>query len=120
MREKFRFENLDIWKKGIELNDELFDLSDEIEKKNYKRFAEQLRSASLSIVNNIAEGSGSNSNKEFMLFLNYSKRSVYEVSNMIIVLHRKTILTEQKADVLLNKLVSISKMISGFKKSLST
>lgn len=119
MRENFRFENLDVWKKGIEINDELFDLSDELDKKNYRRFAEQLRSASLSVVNNIAEGSGSNSNKESTLFLNYSRRSVYEVSNMLIVLNRKTILTKQKTDDLLDKLISISKMITSFKKSLN-
>ncbi len=117
MREKFRFKNLEVWKKGIEINDELFDLSDELDKKNYRRFAEQLRSASLSIVNNIAEGSGSNSKKEFILFLNYSRRSVYEVSNMIIVLNRKTILTKLKTDELLNKLITISKMITNFKKT---
>ncbi len=118
-QEKFRFENLEVWKKGIELNHEIFDLSDEITKLNYFRFSEQLRSASLSIVNNIAEGSGSNSKKEFVLFLNYSRRSVYEVSNMIIVLKRRNIITSDRSDELLNKLIEISKMITGFKKSLS-
>ena len=117
--EKFRFENLEIWKKGIELNDYLFDLSDEITKLNYYKFGDQLRSASLSIVNNIAEGSGSNSKKEFILFLNYSRRSVFEVSNMIIVLNRRKIITNERSDEFLKKLIEISKMISGFKNSLS-
>jgi four helix bundle protein len=118
-KEKFRFEDLEIWKRGIELNDEIFDLSDELSKRNYFRFGEQLRSASLSIINNIAEGSGSNSKREFILFLNYSRRSVYEVSNMIIVLKRRNLISNDKSEDFLNKLVEISKMITGFKKALS-
>ena len=117
--EKFRFENLEVWKKGIEINNEIFDLSDEISKLNYYKFGDQLRSASLSIVNNIAEGSGSNSKKEFILFLNYSRRSVFEVSNMIIVLNRRKIITNERSDEFLKKLIEISKMITGFKNSLT-
>ena len=50
----FRFENMDIWKDAIEISDRLFDYSDKAEDKRYFRFAEQLRSASMSISNNIA------------------------------------------------------------------
>ena len=59
---KFRFEDLEIWQDSILLLDEMMKISDEIE--GYSRkFAEQLRGASLSISNNIAEGSGSFSDK---------------------------------------------------------
>ena len=53
------------------------------------RFAEQFRSATLSISNNIAEGSGSNSKPDFKKFLNYSHRSLFEVINMLIVFERR-------------------------------
>ena len=61
----FRFQNLDIWKKAIEIGMELFDIADELDKRHLHRFAEQLRAAGLSMSNNIAEGSGSISKKEF-------------------------------------------------------
>lgn len=66
--EHFRFEDLDIWKDAIDISDKLFDYSDKAEEKRCFRFAEQLRAAALSISNNIAEGSGSFSDKEFASF----------------------------------------------------
>jgi len=55
----FRFQNLDIWKKAVEIAMELFDIADQLDKMGLHRFAEQLRAAGLSMSNNIAEGSGS-------------------------------------------------------------
>ncbi len=51
---------------AIEVTDKLFDIADALEEKKLFRFAEQLRGAGMSMSNNIAEGSGSNSDKEFM------------------------------------------------------
>ena len=48
----FRFQNLKIWKKAIEIGDKLLDIADDLEKKKLYRFAEQIRGASLSISNN--------------------------------------------------------------------
>jgi len=87
----FRFENLEIWKKSIEVAGNLFDISDDLERKKLYKFAEQLRGAALSISNNIAEGSGSNSKKEFIQFLNIAKRSCFENANMMILFEKKSI-----------------------------
>jgi four helix bundle protein len=53
----FRFEDLQIWKRAADLAVVLDELSEELELRRKYRFAEQLRSAALSISNNIAEGS---------------------------------------------------------------
>ena len=79
----FRFENLEVWKDSINLSDQLFDIADKADEKKFFRFAEQLRSATMSISNNIAEGSGSFSNKEFSSFLNISRRSIFECANIL-------------------------------------
>ena len=56
MSEKqFRFEDLDVWKKGAALSGPLFSMAEELDKKRLYRFAEQLRAAKLSITNNIAK-----------------------------------------------------------------
>ena len=114
----FRFENLDIWKKAIEIGMELFDIADDLEKRRLYRFAEQLRGAGLSMSNNIAEGSGSNSKKEFMQFLNIARRSTFENANMMILYQRKDLISLEIKDKILSELDELCRMISGFIKSL--
>ena len=116
--EYFRFENMDIWKDAIALSDKLFDYSDKAEDRRFFRFAEQLRAATMSISNNIAEGSGSFSDKEFSSFLNIARRSVFECANILhIFLRRKIISAEEKTSIYL-ELISLSKRITNFRKSL--
>ncbi len=117
---KFRFEDLEIWKLGVEIGDTLFDIADALEAKKLFRFAEQLRGASLSISNNIAEGSGSTSNREFDQFLNYARRSVYECANIIIIVQRRGHITEDMKITIFNKLDELSRRITSFRKVLKS
>jgi len=117
---KFRFQDLEIWKMAIELTDKLFDIADKVEKKKYYRVAEQLRAAGLSISNNIAEGSGSDSKKDFSTFLNFSRRSSYEAANIIIILNRRKLIENQETDILLTDLDHLCRKITNFQKSLRT
>ncbi len=116
--EYFRFENMDIWKDAIELSDRLFDYSDRADEKKYYRFAEQLRSASMSISNNIAEGSGSFSDKEFASFLNIARRSVFECANILHIFLRRNIISPEEKDQIYIELISLSKRITNFRKTL--
>jgi len=87
MKAVFRFEDFEIWKDGIQVTKSLLDVSKILEEKKLYRFAEQLRSAAMSITNNIAEGSGSFSDKEFAQFLNISRRSIFECVNILVILN---------------------------------
>lgn len=118
MREKFRFEHLEIWQESIELADKRFDIADELENKHLYRFAEQLTGARLSISNNIAEGSGSSFKKDFANFLNIARRSLYEVVNIIIVLHRGKIIDIEMQERHLVELDQLSRKMTNFRKSL--
>lgn len=114
----FRFENMDIWKDAISISDLLFDYADEAEEKRFYKFAEQLRAATMSISTNIAEGSGSFSDKDFASFLNISRKSVFECANILqIFLRRKIISNEDKVSINL-QLVVLSKKITNFRKAL--
>jgi four helix bundle protein len=81
----FRFENLAIWQRAVDIAIKLFRLADSLEERRLFKFAEQVRSAGLSMPNNIAEGSGSTSKKEFIQFLNIGRRSTFENASMILV-----------------------------------
>lgn len=115
---KFRFQDLEIWKEAIEIANILFDIADELEKKKLFRFAEQLRSAGMSISNNIAEGSGSHSKAEFRNFLNIAKRSAFENANILIVLHKREVVTDVMLNSLLERLDVLCRKITSFQKSL--
>jgi four helix bundle protein len=114
----FRFEKLEVWKKASLVTEQLFDLSELLDEKRKYRWAEQLRSAAMSITNNIAEGSGSISKHEFRQFLNYAHSSVSETANIIIICQRRNYITEQQRIEFLNSLEEVSRMIMGFSKSL--
>jgi four helix bundle protein len=115
---KFRFQDLRIWQLAIEIADELFDLADELEKKRLYRFAEQLRAAGMSMSNNIAEGSGSSSNKEFKQFLNVARRSTFENANILIILERRKLISKESLNNYLTKLDSLCRQITSFQKYL--
>ena len=116
--EDFRFEKLDIWKDSIEISDVLFDYADKADEKRFYKFAEQLRSASMSISNNIAEGSGSFSDKDFASFLNISRRSVFECANILHIYQRRKIITMEERMKVYPNLLVLSKKITNFRKSL--
>lgn len=116
----FRFEDLTIWKKSIEIAESLFDISDDLERKKLYKFAEQLRGAALSMSNNIAEGSGSNSKKEFVQFLNIAKRSCFENANMMILFEKREYIQNYVKQKILSELEDLCRMISGFIKTLRT
>jgi four helix bundle protein len=115
---KFRFQDLEIWQLSIEIADELFDIADMLEKKKLYRFAEQLRGSGLSPPNNIAEGSGSNSVKEFASFLNIAKRSTFENANIIIILRRRNLISFETESRILENFDKLSRKIMNFKKTL--
>jgi four helix bundle protein len=115
---KFRFQDLKIWQLAIQIADELFDIADRLEEKRLYRFAEQLRGAAMSMSNNIAEGSGSSSKKEFVQFLNMARRSTFENANILIILGRRQLIAKDMLDSLLNQLDSLCRQITSFQNSL--
>ena len=116
--EDFRFEQLDIWKEANQASDILFDFADKADDKRFYKFAEQLRAAAMSISNNIAEGSGSFSDKEFANFLNISRRSIFECANILHIFQRRNKITTDERMKVYPNLIILSKKITNFRKSL--
>jgi four helix bundle protein len=117
-RPKFRFMDMEIWHDAIELGNNLFDLADDLESRKLYRFADQLRGSGLSMSNNIAEGSGSNSKRDFINFLNIARRSTFENANVMIVLEKRQILSESDTTELLQRLDHLCRKITNFQKAL--
>ena len=115
---KFRFQDLEIWRMAMEIADEFFDIADELEGKRLYRFADQLRGAGMSMSNNIAEGSGSTSKKEFIRFLNIARRSTFENANILFLLRRRNLIGDKILELLLDRLDHLCRMITKFQNSL--
>lgn len=115
--DQFRFEGMEIWQRAVEISMPVFDIADALEGARKHRFAEQLRSAALSISNNMAEGSGSDSNVDFAHFLNISRRSIFEVASMLLVFHRRGTIPERPSAILA-ELMELSKMTMSFRRTL--
>jgi four helix bundle protein len=114
-----RFEDLDIWKKSVELYVDIFVVIENSGLKNDFSAKDQLKRATLSISNNIAEGFEYENNLQFIRFLRYSKGSAGEIRNMVTVFFMTGQISREQHDKLIDKIVEISKSIKGFMKYLS-
>jgi four helix bundle protein len=118
-RPKFRFLDLEIWQDAMEIAERLFNIADQLEERRLYRFAEQLRASGLSMSNNIAEGSGSSSKREFSNFLNIARRSTFENANVILVLEKRGLMKATEVTDLLERLDHLCRKITNFQKSLN-
>ncbi len=114
----FRFESLEVWQRTADVGFELGGLADGLDERRRYRYAEQLRSAALSISNNIAEGSGSNSKSEFRNFLNYARRSTFECASMLLMFRRQQLAPPDIVQMQLVQLNQVSRMITSLSRSL--
>jgi four helix bundle protein len=117
-RPHWRFEDLGIWNKAVDLAVKFHRIADRLDKRRLYRYAEQLRAAGLSISNNIAEGSGSIHNQEFIQFLNITRRSLFEDASMLLVFERLGLLENTEVDELLWDCDEESRKITNFSRTL--
>jgi four helix bundle protein len=109
---------MEVWRRAADLSSPLFKLAEKLDERRYYRFAEQLRAATLSITNNIAEGSGSNSDPDFASFLNIARRSIFEVANMLIIFTREKYLVADETARIVPELAEQSRMLHTFRQTL--
>lgn len=117
---KFRFLEWKIYKDANELFSYLLKVVKKLPKEFRFELGSQLIRAGLSVILNIAEGSGKNSDKELNRYLGISLGSLYEVFAIVDVLKNNKFITQEQFDFLLNKINNISDQIGGFKKKLTT
>lgn len=110
-----KFEDIECWKKAKELTLELYKIFSAM---NDYTFKSQILRASVSVMNNIAEGFERKSNKEFKQFLFIAKGSAGEVRSMLHLGNDLKYFDKSTYDTLINNVTEISKMLSGFIKKL--
>lgn len=109
------FEEIIAWKKAKELNILIYK-----DFRNCKDFSfrNQIQRASVSIMNNIAEGFERQGNKEFKNFLFIAKGSCAEVRSMLNLAPELRYINETSFEKAYDLTVEISKLLSGLIKTL--
>lgn len=105
-----RFEDIIAWQKSKELTVQIYRLFEESKDFSFK---DQIQRASVSVMNNIAEGFERRNNKEFKQFLYIAKGSCGEVRSMLIIAHKLKKINTSDYEVLLPLCLEISKMLFG-------
>jgi len=115
----FDFENLEVYKKTKELNKEvLVFLKQNKQIDSYLR--DQFRRASISMVINIAEGSGKFSKADKKNFYTIARGSVYECVSLLEIILEEKALSKEMFDNFYSKFETISKMLLGLINSQKT
>ena len=110
-----RFEDILAWQKAKELTLGVYRTFRD--NRDYS-FRDQIQRASVSVMNNIAEGFERKGDREFQRFLYIAKGSAGEVRSMLYIARELKYITEDSFSELLELSKEISKMVYGFIKSL--
>lgn len=108
------FENFPVYIKSLELIEKVYQFLRSTGLEKEFEFNNQIKRASFSISNNIAEGSEYNNNRQFIKYLKIAKGSCAEVRSMMIVSKRLKLGDENAAEEIINLSREISSNISNF------
>ena len=81
----FRFEELQVWQRAMDLDDQINLLTKNFPKDEIYILTSQIKRGADSVVLNIAEGSTGQSKAVFKVFLSYSLRSAIEVVSCLFI-----------------------------------
>lgn len=112
------FRKLRVWQEGIELADELYQLTRNFPTEERFNLTSQLNRAATSIPSNVAEGAGRLHNGEFIQFLGFASGSCSEVYTHLVLAQRRHYLTSEQFTALETRLNGIHRMIATLIKSL--
>ncbi len=109
---------LEVWTRSIDLVSELYLATKDFPKNELYGIVSQIRRAGVSIPANIAEGSARTGKKEFLHFLSISSGSSSELATLLLISKKVHYLDENQYNSLSMQLNSISRMLTGLKKSI--
>ncbi len=105
--------DLDVWKKSISLVTLIYEITNDFPQTEIYGLTNQIRRCAVSIPSNIAEGSGRQSDKEFIQFLHISLGSLSELETQLIIATNIGFLKESTQSDLLMNVEEIRKMLIG-------
>ena len=115
MAHLFSFENLDAYKSARILVRDIYKLQHKFPKYETYALGDQVRRSTSSITSNLAEGSGRNSFKEKIHFIEIAYGSMMEAFSQLQISQDLEYLTDADVDAIRPQFVDVAKMLSGLK-----
>lgn len=109
-----KFEDIIAWQKALELSDLIYEYSNKDKFSKDFGLRDQMRRASISVISNIAEGFEREGNNQFIYFLLVAKASAGELRAQLYIARNQKYITIEEFEQLNNKVLEVSKTISGF------
>ena len=114
------FEKLKIWQKAMDVAVEVYKVSLLLPVDEKFNLIHQIKKCAVSIPSNIAEGSGRNSNKEFIQFLGIANGSSFELQTQLILSVELNFLQKDEVNTILQLIIEIQKMNYVFQQKLKS
>ena len=113
---EFSFEGLEVYQAARVLVRDVYRLQQKFPRTEIYALGDQIRRSASSVTSNIAEGSGRNSNKEKVHFIEIAYGSLMEAFSQLQIAQDLGYLTEQDIDTIRPQFICVAKMLSGLKK----
>lgn len=107
------FKKLEIWKNGIELVKQVYQLSDKLPSEEKFGLTSQITRAIVSIPSNIAKGCSRNSEINFKRFLEIAMGSLFEVETQLIITQELKFIKSNELEIIFNLIQKEAKMINS-------
>lgn len=111
MHEDFSFKKLIVWQRSMDLAEKCLTITENIQ--GHYRLCEQLESSAASVPQNISEGNGRVSTKEYIHFLYIARGSLFETVTLLNLLERKSLITRDQLNELETQGLEITKMLNS-------
>lgn len=109
-----RFEDLECWQQARIMTKMVYDLTKQKDFSKDYRLRDQATGAAISSMNNSVEGFASRSDKEFIRFLGYARRSTSEVQTCLYVAIDQGYITQEEFDKVYKQAEKTRQVIDGF------
>lgn len=115
---KFRFLEWNVYRDAQKLYKIVFTIVQKLPKEYRFEIGSQMMRSALSVILNIAEGSGKGSDKDFNRFLDISLGSLFEVMASVDTLKITNLVSTEEFETVFNICENIADQLGGFKKKL--
>ena len=118
MRSLKSYQDLEVWKKSMELAEMVYRVSAQFPAEERFGITSQVRRAAVSVAANIAEGAERHGTREFLNFLGIASGSLAETETFLMLAQRLGMVPEEQTRPILAQASEVGRMLNGLKRSL--